>query len=300
MRRGQLVEARPRIDEIPFHDGGGFDGVGLRQDQRRPRFNAGNSHQGDGAGKLFYLPSPFLLLFVTFGQHALVFTLFAHHAVGNFHQSGRQSARSVRDFGGVVIGKVFARAVEHEDDVLADQIADVGAVGHNTGVVNTIGDHIDLIEQERRERGNGHDQKIAMLDVPELVRQDGIGFSRGEDVEQTAGNDHASITARAAKRKCVRCAAIDDAKARDFEAALGAKLFNKLAIGFGELGAFAAPGDVQNPLNDVGRDQVLEADEGNGKDNGEPQAGAGADEDTSHRKQRPNHTGRAGKAGTGR
>jgi len=109
-----------------------------------------------------------------------------------------------------------------------------------------------------------------MFDMTELVSEDGIGFLGGENVQQAAGDYNASIATCTAEGKCVGCAAVDDPKARDFESALSAKLFNELAVGIREFSTLVSPGDVQNPLNDVGRDQVLEADECHGEDNGEP------------------------------
>ena len=132
------------------------------------------------------------------------------------------------------IGEIFARAAEIEQEVDADIVedqrrnADDGALALLVAVVGADQRRIDLVEDLHQHPRHGHQDKIAIDDVTELMRHHGTRLILAQEFEQAFGHHDAGVRAQQAVGEGRRIAVRDEADARRLEAVVGGHLVDEL------------------------------------------------------------------------
>ena len=197
--RAQLVKPRPRIYEVPSHHGCGLRRIGPGQDQGRAGPQVGDSHDGESSGQPAFTP---IVLFVCSGvtlHGFLIFPISPDHAIGNLDQGRRQRTRRVGNLGSVVIRKVFASTIQQQQGELTHPVGEICGIGDGAQFIHILREDVNLIQKQRRQGCNGHDDKIPVFYMANLVCQDGIGLLRRQHLQQAGRNDHSGITRHVTK-----------------------------------------------------------------------------------------------------
>ena len=85
------------------------------------------------------------------------------------------------NFGGIVVGKILTGSIQQEHNVLADPVAEVGAVRDSPHILDIAGKDVKLIKKDGHKSRDSHHDEVPMLNVTNLVCQYSVSFLGGED-----------------------------------------------------------------------------------------------------------------------
>ena len=89
---------------------------------------------------------------------------------------------------------------------------------------------VELIEQKRRQGGEGHHGEVPVLDMADLMRQDCVRLLRRQRFDQPGGDHDACIGRHMAERKGIGRVAVYQPDTRDLQPTLSAKLLDELPV----------------------------------------------------------------------